>query len=127
MLLNFFLNQCEQNGLLHGRTPDDVQRKPGTEVYLAPLNRAASSDGVNRRSQEGLSLSCGAERPSSFSIALSNFGTPSSLPTTHRIPIRLAACSSSSVLKSVNITIGISGKALNIPSAATRPSESGIL
>jgi hypothetical protein len=22
----------QQNGFLHGRTPDDVQRKPGTEV-----------------------------------------------------------------------------------------------
>jgi len=84
-------------------------------------------DGGHRRHQKGPPLSCGAERLSSFSIALSNIGTPSSLPTTHRIPIRLAACSSSSVLNSVNITIGISGKALIIPSAAARPSESGIL
>src|SRR3989442_310478 len=81
------------------------------------------SDGWNRRYQKCLPSRCGAERLSSFSIALNNDGTPSSLPTTLRIPIRLAACSSSSVLNSVNITIGISGKALNIPSAATRPSE----
>src|SRR5882762_1695109 len=60
---------------------------------------------------------------SSLSIAQSKDSMPSSLPTTHRIPIRLASSSSSSVLYKVNITIGTDGIARSIPSAAVIPSE----
>jgi hypothetical protein len=37
--LNFFLDCCEQNGFLHGRTPDGVQRTKGTQY--TPLTSTA--------------------------------------------------------------------------------------
>src|ERR1700745_480770 len=59
----------------------------------------------------------------SVSIARSRVRTPSSLPTTQRIPTILAAASSSSVLYIVNITIGMAGLSRKISEAAVSPSE----